>query len=70
MLSQRSRDLVKEANVIVNARVAVDPDVLAQRVREAIEAACTFRGGRVEFRQTQSLRPARPQPTHRYASAV
>lgn len=69
-LSLPSRDLVKQADVIVNARVALDPSVLEDRVRQALTAACGVRGGQAEFRQTQSLRPGRPQPTHRYASAV
>jgi G3E family GTPase len=69
-LSLPSQGRVREADVIVNARVAVDPAVLEEQVRRAVEAACQARGARAEFRKTQSLRPGRPVPTHRYADAV
>jgi G3E family GTPase len=60
----------READVIVNARVAMDPQQLEQRVQQAVKAACMGRGLRCEFRNSQSLRPGRPTPTHRYANAV
>lgn len=69
-LSLPSKMKVGEADVIVNARVAVDPGVLEERVRDAVAAACQQRGASAEFRKTQSLRPGRPVPTHRYADAV
>jgi hypothetical protein len=68
-LSLPSHSQTTEADVIVNARVAVDPDVLAQQVQRAVEAACVPRGAQPTFGQTQSLRPGRPTPTHRYAAA-
>jgi hypothetical protein len=60
---------VREADVIVNARVAVDPDRLEQEVRQVLTNASQARQGKVEFRHSQSLRPGRPTPTHRYAAA-
>jgi G3E family GTPase len=69
-LSLPSRSTVREADVIVNARVALDPAVLEREVRQAVETACQQRRARADFRQTQSLRPGRPVPTHRYAGAV
>src|SRR5262245_65649280 len=69
-LSLPSRSRVKEVEVIVNARVAMDPVVLEREVRQAVEGACQGCGARAEFRKTQSLRPGRPVPTHRYAGAV
>ncbi len=68
-LSLPSHGQVTEADLIVNARVAVDPDRLDQEVRRIVTAACAARQGRAEFRQSQSLRPGRPTPTHRYAQA-
>jgi G3E family GTPase len=68
-LSLPSHAKVSEADVIVNARVAVDPDRLEQEVRRLLTAAMQARGGQAEFRQVQSLRPGRPTPTHRYAVA-
>jgi G3E family GTPase len=68
-LSLPSHGQVREADLIVNARVAVDPDQLEQEVRRTVEKACQARNGHAEFRQTLSLRPGRPTPTHRYAVA-
>jgi G3E family GTPase len=69
-LSMPSRSQTREADVIVNARVAIDPALLEKQVQEVVKAACGPRSARAEFRQTQSLRPGRPTPTHRYAAAV
>jgi Ni2+-binding GTPase involved in maturation of urease and hydrogenase len=60
---------VKEVDLVVNARVAVDPALLEMYVRRAVEDACAARGATPVFRQVQSFRPGRPQPTHRYAAA-
>ncbi|MCS6851861.1 MAG: cobalamin biosynthesis protein P47K [Gemmataceae bacterium] len=69
-LSLPSNSRVTEVDLIVNARVAIDPAVLETDVREVVTACCQERGAGLEFRQTQSLRPARPVPPHRYAAAV
>jgi hypothetical protein len=55
--------------LIVNARVAADPQRIADAVRRAVAEACADRGAQAEFRALQSFRPGRPQPTHRYAAA-
>ena len=68
-LSLPSRCRVGEADVIVNARVAMDPAELRRHVSRVIEAACTRHDAQATEQQTQSFRPGRPQPTHRYAEA-
>ncbi|MFN4258093.1 MAG: GTP-binding protein [Gemmataceae bacterium] len=68
-LSLPAHGQVREADVIVNARVATDPAQLETEVRQTVAAVAQSHGGRAEFRQTQSFRPGRPQPTHRYAAA-
>jgi Ni2+-binding GTPase involved in maturation of urease and hydrogenase len=68
-LSLPSRDRVTRMELVVNARVAVDPAELEKRVREAVPAACDAAGAAAEFVAMQSFRPGRPQPTHRYATA-
>jgi hypothetical protein len=55
--------------VIVNARVAIDPAVLEAEVRRVVAAECAKHDITAEFRTSQSLRPGRPVPTHRYAKA-
>jgi Ni2+-binding GTPase involved in maturation of urease and hydrogenase len=69
-LSLPSHSQVTEADVIVNARVAIDPGVLEEEVRQVVSAACRSRSAQAEFRKAQSLRPGRPTPTHRYAQPV
>jgi G3E family GTPase len=68
-LSLASHGKVTEADVIINARVAMDPGLLEQEARRTLDSACQARNGRAEFRHSQSLRPGRPRPTHRYAAA-
>jgi Ni2+-binding GTPase involved in maturation of urease and hydrogenase len=60
---------VQEADVIVNARVAIDPALLQTHVMKALTTACTVRGAKLRENKTQSFRPGRPLPTHRYATA-
>ena len=68
-LSLPSHCDVQEVDVIVNARVACDPDELREHVQAAVESACRERGAAADFRQTQSFSPARPVPTHRFETA-
>jgi Ni2+-binding GTPase involved in maturation of urease and hydrogenase len=68
-LSLPSHCQVKETDVIINARVALDPEVLKEHVAGVVQRACAAREARVMKHQTQSFRPGRPQPTHRYAAA-
>jgi G3E family GTPase len=69
-LSLPARGEVKELDLIVNARVALDPELIAQQVRQTVKQVCGSRGASVEFRSMQSFRPGRPQPTHRYSTAT
>eukprot|EP00913_Durusdinium_trenchii_P005651 g5269.t1 len=70
-LSLPSHCDVKEIDLIVNARVACDPQLLETYVTSAVDAACAAIGASADYRQTQSFRPGRPVPTHRYdASGV
>jgi Ni2+-binding GTPase involved in maturation of urease and hydrogenase len=69
-LSLPSKGRVKEAQLVVNARVATAPETLTELVTAAVEAACSAAGAKASFQQTQSFRPGRPQPTHRILEAV
>ena len=68
-LSLPARGDVTELDLIVNARVALDPELIAEQVRQTVTAACAARGATAKFHTMQSFRPGRPQPTHRYAVA-
>ena len=65
-LSLPSNCQVRTVEMIVNARVACDPEWLEQVVRAEVVGAVDSRGASVEFRQVQSFRPGRPEPTHRF----
>ena len=70
VLSLASNCQTCQADVIVNARVAIDPQVLQEHVQAAVRATCQALNATPEFLQTQSFRPGRPNPTYRYAEAV
>jgi Ni2+-binding GTPase involved in maturation of urease and hydrogenase len=64
-LSLPSHGNVKNAQLVVNARVATAPETLTVHVEQAVIKACAKRGATPTFHQTQSFRPGRPVPTHR-----
>lgn len=68
-LSLPSNCRTKTAEIVVNARVATDPERLQAWVQAAIQEACHGISATAAFRQTQSFRPGRPVPTHRYAKS-
>ncbi len=66
-LSLPSNSQTKAAELIVNARVALDPEQLQTEVRVAVDAACAAAGTTPNWQETKSFRPGRPVPTHRMA---
>ena len=68
-LSLPSNTTTREADLIVNARVAFDPNQLEREVHQIVRKVCGQSGIQVTFRQSQSLRPGRPTPTHRFTAA-
>ncbi|MEQ8789076.1 MAG: GTP-binding protein [Pirellulaceae bacterium] len=69
-LSLASDCRTRTADVVVNARVATAPETLTEHVERAVHAACARVGATAEFRQTQSFRPGRPVPTHRFSEPL
>jgi G3E family GTPase len=70
VLSRAAERQLADVDVIVNARVAMDPEELARQVESTVRAVCQELGAEPTFLQTQSFRPGRPNPTYRYADAV
>src|SRR5262245_20683162 len=68
-LSLPSKCNVGEVDMIVNARVAVDPEELKDHVLTVVASAAKSRGANLAEQKTQSFRPGRPMPTHRYEKA-
>lgn len=64
-LSLASGTTTNLANVVVNARVAIDPAELDVIVREELAAATAAGGATHAIVSMQSFRPGRPVPTHR-----
>lgn len=68
-LSLPSKCQVKDVDLVVNARVACDPERLTTIVQSAVQSVCLSIGAKPAFGATQSFRPGRPMPTHRLATA-
>jgi hypothetical protein len=60
-----NRSVTGSIQTIVNARVAIDPQVLQQACQDSVESIAKGRGLTIESVSSQSLRPGRPVPTHR-----
>ena len=67
VLSLASNFRTREADLIVNARVAIDPELLAEHVRAAVGTVCQALNATPKFGRIQSFRPGRPNPTYRFA---
>jgi hypothetical protein len=70
VLSLPSNIQTRSVDVIVNARIAIDPDILEADVKKIVNVVCGELSLQATFRKSQSLRPGRPMPTHRYETAV
>jgi len=64
-LSLPSSASTKQADVVVNARVAADPAILEDLVRSELAHAVSTITGTHRIISMQSFRPGRPVPTHR-----
>ena len=64
-LSLASECQTEQADLVINARVACDPDDLEKLVRSHVSEICQRAGADAEFLQCESFRPGRPVPTHR-----
>ncbi len=60
-----NRSVTGSIQTIVNARVAIDPQVLQSACQHNLESIAKQRGVKIESVSSQSLRPGRPVPTHR-----
>jgi Ni2+-binding GTPase involved in maturation of urease and hydrogenase len=68
-LSLPSHAQTRDVDLVVNARVACDPDLLGQHVEQTVREVCAAHGATPRFGNTQMFRPGRPQPTHRMSAA-
>jgi hypothetical protein len=68
-LSLSSDCCTRQADIVVNARVATSPESLQQMTEQAVQDACETIGAVCEVRHTESFRPGRPTPTYRADNA-
>jgi len=69
-LSLPSGAIVQAANVVINARVGLDPVLLEKCVREQIDATTQKYSALGTIMALQSFRPGRPVPTHRMTDCI
>lgn len=69
-LSLPSGAIVQAANVVINARVGLDPVLLEKCVREQIAATTQKYSALGTIMALQSFRPGRPVPTHRMTDSI
>ena len=69
-LSLPSACSTKQARIVINARVATDPEGLATIVRQQVAEVCNAVNARHDITTLQSFRPGRPVPTHRITAKM
>lgn len=68
-LSLPSHASTRHVDLVVNARVACDPELLGKQVDQTLREVCDVFNATPKFGAAQMFRPGRPQPTHRMATA-
>jgi G3E family GTPase len=69
-MSLASNASARNADVVVNARVATSPEELESAVKTVLAAATNRINAKFEIRSLQSFRPGRPVPTHRLNDVI
>ena len=69
-LSLPSHASTREIDLVLNARVACDPELLGRLSDESVRKICEETGTSAVFGKSQMFRPGRPQPTHRVAAGA
>lgn len=67
-LSLSSNSMINQFDLIINARVALDPLVLEKLVGDIVGKVCISINAKALLGKTQSFKPGRPVPTHRYTA--
>lgn len=70
VLSIASGQMTTSADLVINARVAVDPESLTETIQATLHDVCKESGVNVVINTLQCFRPGRPVPTHRLTNAV
>ncbi len=63
--SLESSAQVQQAQLVINARIAIDPETLTAQVKNGVEIVAQECGAKATINTLQSFRPGKPVPTHR-----
>lgn len=66
-LSHTLQDELEDGELIVNLRAEGDPETLKEAVLSSFESLKAMTGVEFELEHEEHFRPARPEPTHRFA---
>ncbi|MBV9327161.1 MAG: hypothetical protein JO352_25685 [Chloroflexi bacterium] len=70
IFASRQRTVVDRGELLVNARVAVDPQLMREMIVNAVQVADSACGTLTSMEHMEAFRPARPQPVHRILAAT
>lgn len=68
-LSLSSNTKINQFDLIINARVALDPVILEGLVGVVVDKSCKSINAKAVLGKTQSFKPGRPVPTYRYTAS-
>jgi hypothetical protein len=67
-LSLPSKAMNTSLQMVINARVAIDPELLTATLEESLQLVADSRQATLTISDLKSFRPGRPVPTHRLAA--
>jgi G3E family GTPase len=67
-LAHRLQDPLESGQLILNLRAEADPELLANRVRDALRSIVDSGLATLKIEHLEAFRPGKPTPTHRLAS--
>jgi Fe2+ transport system protein B len=70
VLSIGSGEMTLSADLVINARVAAEPDSLTETIQTTLHDLCSEFGIQYVMNTLQCFKPGRPVPTHRLTNAV
>lgn len=63
--SQNAYDLTREMNLLINARVEINPDILKEIIHNVVTECCHKWGLHVTYGYEECFKPSYPNPTYR-----
>lgn len=69
-VSRSVKNTSKKGQIIINARVQIDPGILKKKVEENLDVLCSQYDLKAELQSMESFKPGRPVPVHRYSKQV